>query len=310
MEETKTLNRNHKDKVFRLLFNDRKNLLELYNCLNNTAYENADNLTITTLDNAIFMKMKNDVSFIVAGNICLYEHQSAICPNMPLRGLFYLSDLYKTILTDIELSSSRQIKIPTPHYIVFYNGERDLEDISEQKLSDAFENGERSGCIELTVKMININFGHNMKLLESCKTLYGYSYFVSKIRHYKKNMSTEEAAIAAIDECIQKGILADFLKSQKSEVIAMSIYEYDEEKAKKVYYEDGVAEGMAEGIAAGKAEGIAESIFELLEEKGNIPETLKDTVYNEKDISILRKWRRLSMKASTVSDFCEKMNEV
>lgn len=96
--------------MFRLLFNDRQNLLELYNCLNNTNYQNADNLIITTLDNAVFMKMKNDVSFIIDGNICLYEHQSAICPNMPLRGLFYLSDLYKTMLKEI----------PTPYYMVIH----------------------------------------------------------------------------------------------------------------------------------------------------------------------------------------------
>lgn len=306
MEETKTINRNHKDKVFRLLFNDRQNLLELYNCLNNTNYQNADNLIITTLDNAIFMKMKNDVSFIIDGNICLYEHQSAICPNMPLRGLFYLSDLYKTMLTDIELSSARKIQIPTPYYIVFYNGERDLEDISEQKLSDAFENSERDGCIELTVKMININFGHNMQLLESCKTLYGYSYFVSKIRQYKKHMSAETAVITAINECIAEGILTDFLKAQKSEVIAMSIYEYDEEKAKKVYYEDGIADGINEGITM----GIAESILELLEEKGTVPEILRDTVYDESDVNVLRKWRKLSVKAESIDDFLKMMNEI
>lgn len=298
MEEKKTLNRNHKDKVFRLLFNDRQNLLELYNCLNDTSYENADELTITTLDNAIFMKMKNDVSFIVDGNICLYEHQSSVCPNMPLRGLFYFSDLYKTMFADIELSSSRKIQIPTPYYIVFYNGERNLQDVSVQKLSEAFENSERDGCIELIVKMLNINFGHNKKLLESCKTLYGYSYFVSKIRHYKKYMPAETAAITAIDECIQEGILADFLKAQRSEVIAMSIYEYDEEKAKKVYYEDGITKG------------IAESILELLDEKGSVPEALRKTINDECDVDVLRKWRKLSVKAGTINEFMEEMNTV
>lgn len=306
MEETKKLNRNHKDKVFRLLFNDRQNLLELYNCLNGTNYQSAEELTITTLDNAIFMKMKNDVSFIIDGNICLYEHQSSVCPNMPLRGLFYLTDLYKTMFGDIELSSSRKVKIPTPHYIVFYNGERDMEDISIQKLSDAFEKGEKDGCIELIVKMLNINFGHNKKLLESCKSLYGYSYFVSKIRYYKKHMPTETAAITAIDECIRDGILADFLRAQKSEVIAMSIYEYDEEKAKKVYYEDGLEDGRTEGIA----QGIAESVLELLEEYGSVTESLRQTIYAERDVNVLRKWRKLLTKVSTIDEFLERMNEI
>lgn len=303
MEEAKKLNRNHKDKVFRLLFNDRKKLLELYNCLNNTDYQSAENLIVTTLDNAIFMNMKNDVSFIIDGNICLYEHQSSLCPNMPLRGLFYLSDLYKTLLEDIELSSSRKVKIPTPHYIVFYNGEKDVEDLVIQKLSDSFENGSGDGCIEIVVKMLNINFGHNKKLLEGCKSLYGYSYFVSKIRQYKKHMPTEKAALTAIDECIRDGVLADFLKAQKSEVVAMSIYEYDEEKAKKVYYEDGLEDGIAQGIQQGINQGLADSIIDVLNELGTVSKNLKDTIYAENDVKVLRKWFKLSVTSESIEEF-------
>ena len=304
MEEAKKLNRNHKDKVFRLLFNDRKKLLELYNCLNNTDYQSTENLTITTLDNAIFMNMKNDVSFIIDGNICLYEHQSSLYPNMPLRGLFYLSDLYKTILDDIELSSSRKVKIPTPHYIVFYNGEKDVEDLVIQKLSDSFENDNGNGCIEIMVKMLNINFGHNKKLLEGCKSLYGYSYFVSKIRQYKKHMPAEKAALTAIDECIRDGVLADFLKAQKSEVVAMSIYEYDEEKAKKVYYEDGLEDGIAQGIQ----KGLADSIINTLNELGTVSEDLKETIYTENDTDVLRKWFKLSVTSENIEEFIKAVN--
>ncbi len=130
IETTVTANREHKDKVFRLLFNNKKNLMDLYNALNKSNYTNEKDFTINTLDNAIFMSMKNDISFIVGSDMCLYEHQSTVCPNMPLRGLFYISELYKRIKEEKRLYSSTLIDIPTPYYIVFYNGIKNMEDIS------------------------------------------------------------------------------------------------------------------------------------------------------------------------------------
>lgn len=129
----------YKDRVFRMLFKDRERLLELYNALNDTDYTSCEDFEVNTLDNAIFIKMKNDVSFVIDGNMCLYEHQSTYCPNMPLRGFLYFADLYKKALTDTDLSISRLIKIPTPHYIVFYNGLGRKEEEFTQKLSDAYE---------------------------------------------------------------------------------------------------------------------------------------------------------------------------
>lgn len=85
------VNREHKDTVFRRLFQEKKHLLELYNGLNGTSYENEEDLEITTLDSAIYMGMKNDISFILMSEISLYEHQSSINPNMPLRDLLYIA---------------------------------------------------------------------------------------------------------------------------------------------------------------------------------------------------------------------------
>lgn len=290
METTESINRSHKDRVFRLLFNDKKNLIELYNCLNGTNYTDIEDLTINTLDNAIYMKMKNDVSFIIDSTMCLYEHQSTYCPNMPLRGFFYLADLYKKLTRDAELTTSRLIKIPTPHYIVFYNGAKVMEDEKIQRLSSAFEDDTKDGCLELTVKMININLGHNDKLLENCKALYGYSFLVSRIRYYKKTMSVEEVVNFAIEECIAKDILADFLREQKSEVVAMSIYEYDEEKAKKSYYEDGKLDGIEQGITKGELKKLVEMVCKKLKKgksveiiSGELEEPIEviNAIYNE-----------------------------
>lgn len=245
----------YKDRVFRLLFGEKKRLMELYNALNGTDYTNEDELTVNTLENAIFIKMKNDVSFVIDCNMCLYEHQSTYCPNMPLRGLLYFADLYKKQLTDAELSARKAIMIPTPYYIVFYNGLEKKEEEFVQKLSDAFED-DRKGCIELIVRVININFGHNRELLSKCESLYGYAYFVEAIRNNLQMMELSKAVEMAVEECISKGILKDFLIKQKTEVIAMSIYEYNEEYVRKSFFEDGKNSGYEQGKAEGLRDGM------------------------------------------------------
>lgn len=244
--EAKPVYRSYKDRVFRLLFQDKKRLLELYNALNDTQYTNIDDLEINTLDNAIFMNMKNDVSFIIDFHMNLYEHQSSYCPNMPLRGLLYLADLYKKILGSTELSGRTLIKIPTPQFIVFYNGIEHQEDERIQKLSDAYT-GKRPGCLELTVRMININYGHNRALMEKCKALSDYAAFIACIRKNLESMTPEPAVRLAVNTCIEQNILKEFLLEQKSEVIAMSIYEYDEEKAHKYYFSEGYTDGQLYG---------------------------------------------------------------
>lgn len=253
----------YKDRVFRLLCNDKKRLLEIYNALNNTKYTDDTDLTINTLENAIFIKMKNDISFIIDCNLCLYEHQSTYCPNMPLRGFLYFADLYKKLLQGVDLSAGRQIKIPTPHYIVFYNGTEKEEEEFTQQLSDAFED-DGEGCIQLTVRTINVNLGHNKELMEKCSPLYGYACFVDIVRQNLKNMGMQEAVEKAVDECIEKNILKDFLTEQKSEVIAMSLYEYNEEYVRKTFFEEGMETGYQEGKEEGIKEGIKEGKAETL----------------------------------------------
>ena len=250
-----TANRKYKDTVFRMLFSDRKNLLSLYNATNGTAYENPDDLEIVTLENAIYMGMKNDLAFIIDTNLFLYEHQSTYNPNMPLRDLFYISSEYQKLVDHKSLYSSTQQKVPAPNFIVFYNGTVKKEDCWTNYLSEAYENLTGEPNLELKVITLNINEGHNKELMEQCQILREYAQYVAKVREFAGNTELNAAVELAVNECIQNNILAEFLRKNKSEVIAMSIFEYDKEeeekKLRKAEYEAGKEEGIKEGIESG-----------------------------------------------------------
>ena len=247
-----TANRKYKDTVFRMLFSDRKNLLSLYNAINGTAYENPDDLEIVTLENAIYMGMKNDLAFIIDTNLFLYEHQSTYNPNMPLRDLFYISSEYQKLVEHKSLYSSTQQKVPAPNFIVFYNGTVKKEDCWTNYLSEAYENLTGEPNLELKVITLNINEGHNKELMEQCQILREYAQYVAKVREFAGNTELNAAVELAVNECIQNNILAEFLRKHKSEVIAMSIFEYDKEeeekKLREAEYEAGYDEGKKEII--------------------------------------------------------------
>ena len=248
-------NRNYKDTVFRMLFSDKKNLLSLYNAVNSRDYTNPDDLEIVTLENAIYMGIKNDLAFIIDTNLYLYEHQSTYNPNMPLRDLFYISNEYQKLLDKKSLYSSSLQKIPAPNFIELYNGTDTLSDFSEHRLSSAFENLSGEPKLELIVTVLNINEGHNALLMEHCQTLKEYSQYVAKVRKYAAGMPLDQAVEYAVDECIKENILADFLRKNRAEVISMSIFEYDKEeeekKLRKAEYEAGVEAGEKSGIQKG-----------------------------------------------------------
>ena len=258
------INRNYKDSTFRLFFYDRKALLELYNAINQTAYTNPDALIINTLDNVIFLGMVNDLSFIIDTTLNIYEHQSTKCPNMPLRTLFYSAKLYAQIVDEKKLYSSKIQKIPEPHYVVFYNGLDELPEESTYRLSDMYEKSSEKPDLELTVHVININFGKNKYLTDSCEKLYAYSVFVSKIREYSSKMSTLKAVTRAIDYCIDNNILSDFFLKERKAITMVSLYEYDQASHMKLIkeesYQDGVEDGIKQGVEQGVEQGIKQGI--------------------------------------------------
>ena len=221
------------------------------NAVNGSHYEDADALEIVTLENAVYMGMKNDLAFIVDTGLFLYEHQSTYNPNMPLRDLFYISGEYQKFVDNRSLYSSSLQKIPAPNFIVFYNGTEKKEDSWVNYLSESYENLTGAPNLELKVITLNINEGHNCRLMEQCRILKEYAQYVAKVREYAGNTDLDTAVEQAVNDCIQNGILAEFLRKNKSEVIAMSIFEYDKEeeerKLRKAEYEAGREEGIKEG---------------------------------------------------------------
>ena len=279
------VNRTYRSTVFIMLFEEKENLLELYNAMSGKHYTDPELLEINTLENAIYMSIKNDVSFLLDGRLSLYEHQSTYSPNLPLRFLFYISNLYSGMTKDENLYGTRKAQIPTPEFVIFYNGEEERPERETLKLSDLYtfrgkdeEQGEEDGKtekadfkLELKAELLNICGDNNKTLKEACRTLREYAVFTDKMRKHTKTMDIQAAAERTIEECIKEDILREFLTKHRAEVRTMSIFEYDQEKhmrqEREQAWEEGREAGLAEGEAKGKAAGIAEGKAAGMEDK-------------------------------------------
>lgn len=251
--QTKAVNREYKSTVFCMIYRDKRKLLELYNAMNHSNYTDSEALEIVTLENAIYMSMKNDLAFIIDMHLYLYEHQSTYNPNMPLRDLLYVANEYQKLVHDASIYASTLVKIPAPRFVVFYNGKEKRPEQEVLKLSDAYHTDELDPELELKVTVLNINSGNNKELMESCRTLREYMQYVNCVRYYtdERGMNLSEAVEYAVNECIEKGIMADFLRENKAEAVSMSIFEYNEaeekEKMRKAEYAGGYEDGVKQG---------------------------------------------------------------
>lgn len=259
-----TANRMYKSRIFAMLFSDRNELLKLYNAINGTSYDDPDLLQVNTLENAVYMSMQNDVSFIIDMRLNLYEHQSTYSPNLPVRYLLYVADVYSDYTKDMNLYGTKAVKLPTPRFVIFYNGQAEQPDRKELKLSELFSIPDADPSLELKAVMLNINKGHNRKLMETCRTLQDYAEYTFRVREYAAGMPLDLAVEQAITECISEGILADFLRKNRAEAKKVSIYEYDEERHMRQTREEGMEEGYANGFSQGIEQGITQTVINLL----------------------------------------------
>ena len=302
MQESVTINRSYKDRLFKIIFEDKKELLSLYNALTGKNYQNPDELEINTIDDVIYMHLKNDMSFILDDWQNLFEQQSTFNPNQPLRGFFYFADLYKVKYFGKKIYSTRLLKIPTPQYIVFYNGTTSMPDRKELRLSDAFQQPTEQPDIEVVAHMLNINYGHNKELMERCRKLKEYAQFIDIIRYYlreNKQWSNEQAISKAIDDCIKNNILRDILQKERLRVMASILSEFDEvgykEMIRQEAYEDAYEEAYEEGVEYGVKYGGVKTLIEFVQDIG----------YSKEDATTLAK-QRFHLSDDVINQYMQK----
>ena len=248
--------RDNKDRLFRFIYGKEQNkkwTLELYNAVNGTAYTDENDMELINIESVLYMKMKNDVAFLLGGFINLYEHQSTYNPNMPLRELLYLSSMYERYvhMNGLNIYGKTQLMLPVPKLLVFYNGEDEMPDETILTLTSSFpEEFREQSDVEVRVRMININAGHSNEIMQNCRTLREYAWFVEKTREKLAeseigNMSEEEREIAkerAIDEVLdampEDFVIKPFLIANRAEVKHMLLTEYDEKKTMEMFARD------------------------------------------------------------------------
>jgi len=256
------VNRKHKDSVFSLLFGSPEILRELYSAIEGVEVPTDAIVDINTLSDALFMTKINDLSFTINDKIVvLIEHQSTISQNIPLRLLMYISRVYEKIIESKNIYHRKLIKIPTPEFIVLYNGKENCPDHQVLKLSTAFkdisglkllENAELP--LELVAHIYNIKPGHNSEILEKCITLNNYSILIGKINEYNVYMPLAEAVKKAVLYCIEHNILKEFLEDNSSEVFNMLTDDITIEEIAEIRAEEAREEGIEIGIEKGRVE--------------------------------------------------------
>ncbi|MGN0312617.1 MAG: hypothetical protein ACI4CC_07570 [Lachnospiraceae bacterium] len=194
----------------------------------------------------------------------------------------YVCSQFEKLIVDESLYSRKLVKLPTPRFIVFYNGTEKQPERRDLYLSDSFEIREETPSLELRVTQFNINPGYNTELLEHCPTMFQYMQYVDLIRQYRKTYPLNEAVQMAVDYCIEHGILRDFLLANKAEVMRMSIFEYDEELHAKFLREEGREEGYEDGCDYGKLSKLVELVCRKLA-KNKISEIIAEEVEENLD---------------------------
>ena len=241
----------------------------MYHAVNNSTYEDPSLVEINTIDGGFELSIQNDASFIFDNVLSIYEHQSTYCPNMPLRSLVYFATLIQKKYMNRDIFSRRLVTLPTPKFIVFYNGTEPQPDYQEMRLSDCFikKNKDEKSMLELVCRVYNINKGKNRELLEHCKWLSDYMVFVDKVREYhndREDDKLEEDINKAIDYCIENNYLKDFFTSRRSEVLEVTKVDYTFERRMKLNYDEGKEDGIKEGIEQGKEEEKVSSLCSMM----------------------------------------------
>ena len=258
------INTKYKDRLFSFIFGrpERKEwTLSLYNAVNGSSHTDPEDIEIMTMEDILYMGMKNDMSFLITDTANMYEQQSTYNPNMPVRKLMYAARLYDRYIhvNRLNIYSTKQIRLPVPKLVTFYNGMEERED-DILELRDAFltEDGkpaETESDMHVRVRMININYGKNKELMGACRPLSEYAWFIAEIRRNNQGMHIEAAVDSALEAMPEEFGLKKFLVANKAEVKQMCITEYHEAETMEQFREEGREEGRKEGHEEGREEG-------------------------------------------------------
>ena len=273
---TTVARRTYQDTVFRKLFSEPENAIELFNALEDADYGSDTEVEFTTLDDAFYAGLKNDLGFIIDRKfLVLSEAQSTINNNMPLRQLEYLARTYEKLIPVGELYGKSNVEIPVPEFFVVYTGSENW-DAAELRLSDCFKSPASENSLELVVKIIKMQYNSSKEetsdYLERSEKLRGYSTLLGYVKQYRKEgRELKDAFDLAIRSCIEENVLSDFLKKNSSEVMRMLYNEITSEEfaeirakeAAKEYYGKGLEQGRSEGLEQGKIVGLIEACRDL-----------------------------------------------
>ena len=286
----------YSDRLFNFIFGSEDHrdwTLSLYNAVNKTQYDDPSVIEFTTIRETLYLGMHNDVSFLIAELLNLYEQQSTFNPNMPVRLLQYTGNMYEQLIAKNKRNKYGKtlIALPVPKLVVFYNGVDEKPEEMELRLTDAFPPEMKDvSDIEVRVRMINVNQGKNRALLEACKPLGEYSWIVNTIREYEKALPDaddrlETAIDKAIDAMPDEFIIKPFLEAHRAEVKGMLLTEYNEAKTMELFKEEGRIEGKVEGIE------LATSLIRKLLDLGRTEDVARvtvDPVYRDKLLAEFR----------------------
>ncbi len=264
-EAREVSNREVKSSAFTAYFSEPKNAAQLYSAL--AGVETApEDIVIRTLEGVLFLARKNDLAFTVKNKaLVIAEHQSTVSENMPLRSVIYYGRTIEKLLEPRALYHQKRIPIPTPEFYMFYNGgtAQPLERVL--KLSEAYLEKTEHPMLECVVKMININLPAKHEILEECRPLYEYAWFIQRVREYQEeDLGRDESIRKAILDCQREGIFAEFVREHGTEAVNMLYTQFNMDDALDVRYEEGVEDGYERGVAAGRAEERAEGELRLL----------------------------------------------
>ena len=325
--EVTTGSMKYKDTLFRIIFGAEENkeyLLSLYNAVNNSNYTNVEDLEVRTIQDAIFVSRKNDVVFLFDCYMNLFEHQSTINKNMPLRGFIYMANLYDSWVrtSKANVYGSSLVKIPTPRYLVFCNDKDFTKDKEILRLSDAFEVPVQENTYEWIAEVYNINVGRNKELMDKCKALKEYSEFVGLVRQFvTAGYKTKEALIEAVDIASQRNYLDGYFSRLKEEVFSMLLGAIDEELRDQFLREDGIKKGIKKGREEERlkgAKGIIKAYIKLKQSKEFILEQLQEDLeisyeeankYYEKFSPLFSDSNNNTPKSSTAMSFLNNLDK-